>query len=183
MAVNIHVVPYGGLWAIKKEGNDRASKITDTKAEAVDIAINMAYTNQEVIVHNRQGRIVNRYWGKRRRQSSSSSSKDSGCFITTACVQYYGLEDECYQLTTLRRFRDSFMIGTAENRKLINQYYQKAPQIVEQLNNHPQKTVLYKTIFNQINKACLFIEQNDFKSAKQTYINAVKHLRSSLKND
>ena len=55
----IHVVPYGDSWAIKREGADRASKITDTKNEAIEVAREMAWrSNAEVIVHDKKGKIT-----------------------------------------------------------------------------------------------------------------------------
>lgn len=31
------------------------------------------------------------------------STTSTGCFLTSACVSYMGLEDDCHELTTLRR--------------------------------------------------------------------------------
>lgn len=55
---NQHVVPRGSGWAVKGEGNSRATAITSTKQEAIDKARNIA-RNQgaELIIHNRNGKI------------------------------------------------------------------------------------------------------------------------------
>ncbi|MDD6128024.1 MAG: DUF2188 domain-containing protein [Veillonellaceae bacterium] len=55
---NQHVVPRGSGWAVKGEGNSRATAITSTKQEAIDKARNIA-RNQgaELVIHNRNGRI------------------------------------------------------------------------------------------------------------------------------
>lgn len=55
---NIHVVPHDDGWAIKKEGNQRASSICDTKKEAQKIATEFAKSEKsELIVHNKDGKI------------------------------------------------------------------------------------------------------------------------------
>lgn len=54
-----HVVPNSnGGWDVKKGGAERASKHTDTKAEAVDIAREIS-RNQgtELTIHGKDGRI------------------------------------------------------------------------------------------------------------------------------
>ena len=58
---NQHVVPHGNGWAVKGEGNSRATKVTSTKKEATSIARDIS-RNQgtELIVHNRDGRISSR---------------------------------------------------------------------------------------------------------------------------
>jgi hypothetical protein len=55
---NQHVVPNGNDWAVKGEGNDRATKVVDTQAEAIKIARQIAINQQsEVVIHRPDGRI------------------------------------------------------------------------------------------------------------------------------
>ncbi len=55
---NQHVVPLGNAWAVKKEGSERFTVITDTKKEAVDVAREIARNNHsELVIHGRDGRI------------------------------------------------------------------------------------------------------------------------------
>lgn len=55
---DIHVVPRPGGWAVKKEGAQRASIVTDTKAAALKIARDQAKrTGVEVVDHRKDGRI------------------------------------------------------------------------------------------------------------------------------
>ena len=163
-------MPYGDGWAVKREGADRASKITDTKAEAIEAAQNIAYRNDdEIIVHNRQGHITQgRKYGKK--------SDDNNCFITSACIQHYNLADDCYQLSTLRNFRNTYLRSSADGNKLIRQYYSIAPKIVKLLNQHPDKNKIYQWIFRQINYACSFIERGKYNKAKNLYVTTVAHL-------
>lgn len=55
---NQHVVPSGKDWAVKGAGNDRATKIVPTQAEAIDIAKGIAINNKsEVVIHRHNGTI------------------------------------------------------------------------------------------------------------------------------
>lgn len=55
---NQHVVPHEGGWAVKGEGNSRATVITNTKQEAIDRAREIAQNQgTELVIHNRNGQI------------------------------------------------------------------------------------------------------------------------------
>ncbi len=55
---NVHVVPQGDNWAVKREGCIRPSKVTDTQSEAINRAREIAKNNQsEMVVHGRNGKI------------------------------------------------------------------------------------------------------------------------------
>jgi uncharacterized protein YdaT len=58
MAKNQHVVPNKGQWAVKGEGNSRATKITSTQDKAIEVAKGIAKNNNsELIIHRPNGRI------------------------------------------------------------------------------------------------------------------------------
>lgn len=73
-----------------------------------------------------------------------------GCFLTSACVFARGLEDDCYELTTLRHFRDNFMRTHAEGNELIQYYYKHAPKIVEQIEERANKKAIYDYIYTSL---------------------------------
>ncbi len=62
-----HIVPHEDGWAIKPAGGSKATKVTDTKQEAIDIGRGIA-KNQgtELIIHGKDGKI----------QSKDSHGKD-----------------------------------------------------------------------------------------------------------
>src|SRR3954466_6888992 len=61
MGKNQHVVPHKGGWAVRGEGNSRASSIPATQAEAIQAATELAVNQQsEVLIHGRDGRIRGR---------------------------------------------------------------------------------------------------------------------------
>jgi uncharacterized protein YdaT len=55
---DIHVVPHTDGWAVKKEGNERASSVHRTQAEALEQAREQGRRDQvEVVTHGRDGQI------------------------------------------------------------------------------------------------------------------------------
>lgn len=55
---NQHVVPLGNGWAVKKEGSDKFTVITETQRDAITIAREIARNNRsELVIHGRDGRI------------------------------------------------------------------------------------------------------------------------------
>lgn len=56
-----------------------------------------------------------------------------GCFLTTACCTVIGLPDDCFELVTLRRFRDTYLAKLPGGRDEIARYYAEAPAIAQRL--------------------------------------------------
>ena len=55
---DIHVVPQGNQWAVKKEGAERASSLHDTQNDAIQQARETAIREQtEVVIHRPNGQI------------------------------------------------------------------------------------------------------------------------------
>ena len=128
----VHVVPRPYGWAVKSEGATRAYRTFDTKDEALREALSHARrTRTEVVIHGKDNRI---------QKIITPREIDQGgdCFLTTACVEYYNYSDNCYQLKTLRKFRDCYLTETKSGLKLINHYNHVAPQIVSLLKKDKQ---------------------------------------------
>lgn len=61
MFKNQHVVPHGKDWAVKGEGNQRASSVHQTQREAIEAGRQTAVRQQsELFIHGRDGRIRER---------------------------------------------------------------------------------------------------------------------------
>src|SRR3990170_3339642 len=56
-----------------------------------------------------------------------------GCFITTACCKVLGLDDDCFELRTLRRYRDEVLAKRPGGAADIAAYYELAPLILARL--------------------------------------------------
>lgn len=58
MGKNQHVVPKGKEWAVKGEGNSKATKVTPTQSKAIDAAKKIAKKEKsEVVIHDKKGKI------------------------------------------------------------------------------------------------------------------------------
>ena len=58
MGKNQHVVPHNDKWAVRGEGNDKVTKITNTQTEAIKAAREIAIKQQsEVVIHRPNGQI------------------------------------------------------------------------------------------------------------------------------
>jgi hypothetical protein len=58
MGKNQHVVPHPEGWAVKGEGNSKATKITGTQQQAIDYGRQVATNqNSELLIHGKDGKI------------------------------------------------------------------------------------------------------------------------------
>ena len=58
MGKNQHVVPHSDKWAVKGEGNVKATNVTSTQKDAIAIATAIAKNNNsELVIHRPDGRI------------------------------------------------------------------------------------------------------------------------------
>jgi hypothetical protein len=55
------------------------------------------------------------------------------CFLTSACCDVLGLGDDCFELRTLRRYRDDVLANMPEGSAAIAAYYRIAPAVVARL--------------------------------------------------
>lgn len=65
------------------------------------------------------------------------------CFLTTACCQTIGLPDDCFELETLRRFRDQVLINLPGGREEIETYYKIAPALINEVNARPNAQAVW----------------------------------------
>ena len=164
---SISVVKRGDVWVAIKDGSTRASVVRNTQKEAYLAAKNIAL-NQDL--------TITVYPKGKKRVIHPKSTDDDDCFITTACIKYYGLNDECEELKTLRFFRDEYMNSTSDNIELVKIYYRIAPNLVKLLNKERNKEEIYKEIYSQIVLSCEAIKRNQFEKAKTIYVDVIKKL-------
>lgn len=100
-----------------------------------------------------------------------------GCYITTAVCEEFGKPDDCYELTTLRRFRDEWLINQPGGKALVELYYATAPGIVQFINELPGRSLIYRVLKSEFIDKCLsFIEQKRFEECKMCYIDMVNSM-------
>jgi hypothetical protein len=79
-------------------------------------------------------------WAVEKKEELAKSLEDDkctppakGCFLTTACCQVLGLPDNCFELRTLRRYRDEALAAMPGGNAAIAAYYLMAPAIMDRL--------------------------------------------------
>lgn len=74
-------------------------------------------------------------------------SLDAGCFVTTACCTYFGKNDDCWELSTLREFRDQWLMKQSDGNSWVELYYQTAPRIVAGIDGREDAPQIYKHLY------------------------------------
>ncbi|MBE6637318.1 MAG: hypothetical protein E7618_05890 [Ruminococcaceae bacterium] len=102
-------------------------------------------------------------------ESDSDSSSSGGCYLTSACVEYFGKADDCEELTVLRAFRDGYLALTEEGRGLIREYYEKAPRIVAAIRCSDNSNRYYEAIYRTVCDCVTAIREKRYEQATETY--------------
>jgi hypothetical protein len=104
-----------------------------------------------------------------------------GCFLTTAAVEHQGLPDDCEELETLRKFRDHFMLQSAELRQEVYWYYKHAPAIVEKLKAMENSPEIYNEMWNTyILPAVHAVKSYKYETAYSIYKELVHYVQKEV---
>ena len=109
---------------------------------------------------------------------SDTRPGSGGCYLTSACMKYFQekFDDNCYELTVLRWFRDNFV-----SKEDIEHYYEVAPIIVENINKEEKANIIYDYIYDNIVDYCVEqIEQGIYDKAYSRYRNSVLTLEEQF---
>jgi hypothetical protein len=99
------------------------------------------------------------------------------CYITTAVCESRHKPDNCYELTTMRKFRDTYMQQTKERQGRVEEYYSTAPAIVAMINMQPGCEEKYYSIWEKYLLPCIIdIEKKHLKQCEKRYIKMVRNL-------
>lgn len=126
-----------------------------------------------------KGTIVEKEPGKEK------TTTDTQCYLTSACMSHYlmNFDDNCYELTLLRWFRDNFV-----SKEDIKHYYKTAPMIVEAIEQEEHKDIIYNYIYDNVVDACVeAIENGNYDFAYNRYKESIlnleqTYLKSNLEN-
>ena len=109
-----------------------------------------------------------------------NSSGGKPCFITTACVEAAGLPDNCTELETMRYLRDEYLAKSDEGKRLIQEYYEIAPSIVEKIRREENSDEIFSAIFNSIREIVSLIKTGDLESATAHYKEMVLRVKQKF---
>jgi hypothetical protein len=90
------------------------------------------------------------------------------CYITTAVCEYQGKKDDCYELQTLRGWRDEYV--KKNHPTAILDYYKTAPKIVETIKKRIDAEEIFNRFFNKyIVNVVAAVEAGEPKAAYEIY--------------
>jgi hypothetical protein len=111
--------------------------------------------------------------------SSYSGGSGSPCFITTAICERLGKPDDCFELTTLRHYRDTWLINSDGGEELIKEYYRIAPLIVSKIKTSDKFEELCQYLLeNYINPCLYLISISKYEECRDKYIEMVNYAKS-----
>lgn len=99
------------------------------------------------------------------------------CYISTAVYRSLDKPDDCYELTTLRNYRDSYLMSSEEGREIVKEYYNIAPTIVKRIDKKTDADDIYRGIWEQCLSPCIhLIEENKNEECRVLYSTMVRKL-------
>lgn len=100
------------------------------------------------------------------------------CYITTAVCQYQNKPDDCYELTTLRAFRDNYLMQSETGQQLVKEYYNVAPALVMFIDMQKDADMIYQYIYEQYLCPCIqYIEDGKNEECCNLYQQMVRDLQ------
>ena len=103
----------------------------------------------------------------------SGDGGDGDCFLTTAVAERRGEPDDGPALTSLRAFRDGYMMRTPERRALVAEYYEIAPKLVAAI---PPDHAEWERIAGAVDAAVHAIDAGAGDEAFAVYVELVRRL-------
>ena len=123
-------------------------------------------------------------WSIWRKQSNDNHlSGSDGCYLTTACVVANHLPDDCDELQTLRRYRDTYLKNKRNGNADIMEYYSIAPKIVSSINAADNSTAIWSAVYAELILPCVqMIKTGNYEEAYALYKNYTYRLRAQYCN-
>lgn len=100
------------------------------------------------------------------------------CYITTAVCQHQDKADDCYELTTLRNYRDSYLMQSEAGREIVEEYYNIAPGLVMMIDMQKDADHIYQNIYEEYITPCIqYIENEHKEECCKLYMQMVNNLK------
>lgn len=100
------------------------------------------------------------------------------CYITTAVCESQGKADDCYELETLRTYRDEYLLSSEEGKAVVEEYYNIAPTIVNRIRRAENSSEIYEEIYKAYLSPCIkLIESGENEACKERYMDMVMELK------
>jgi len=107
--------------------------------------------------------------------------KPFGCYITSAVCEAMNHDDNCYELSAFRQFRDTWLLAQPDGQELVDEYYRTAPKIVDAINAREDGEQIYCQIWEHFLLPCLEeIEDGQYEACKKRYVDMVRRLEEEF---
>jgi hypothetical protein len=113
-------------------------------------------------------------------RGEESGAKKSKCYLTSACVEYRGLPDDCHELMVLRAFRDGYLMAQPGGPGIVETYYGMAPALVDAIEASGLARLVYGRIYGVVLGCVESIEQGRPGEALRDYAALVRTLQSAF---
>lgn len=101
------------------------------------------------------------------------------CYVTTVCVKHMGLNDDCFELETLRNLR-TWLQERKGGPELIQTYNNTAPKLVQRVIKHPSSDKLLTTSFYRIQDTVQLVLKGKNEDAVKNYVKLVHRLENEI---
>ena len=95
--------------------------------------------------------------------------------------EYFGKPDDCYELTTLRHYRDNWLRKQPGGEALVRTYYDSAPLLVAKLKQSPHYADYCEKLMEQYIRPCIaLIQAHEYERCKTLYVAMVEYLKAAF---
>ncbi len=101
--------------------------------------------------------------------AEGKTESQSGCYLTTACIEAMHYPDNCFELEVLRGFRDKILMPDPLGKRAVREYYRIAPEIVQSISEQNNAKEIWQGIYRDIRYAVSLILSGDFEGAFKHY--------------
>jgi hypothetical protein len=107
----------------------------------------------------------------------SFTATKSGCYLTSATVQFKGLLDDGVELTAMRQLRDYYK-GDVYYDNLIAEYYESSVAIIQGIESSLDPSLDYEFIYQSVLKVKDYVDQSMWVEGWNEYYNAYLTLKN-----
>ncbi|HIX59481.1 MAG TPA: hypothetical protein IAA45_07195 [Candidatus Blautia gallistercoris] len=120
---------------------------------------------------NSGGTWIDKGWSNSGGNWADGGGGGGGCFITTACVEFQGLRDDCAEMQTLRKYRDVLVKEDETFRSKVLEYYRKAPLIIQEIEKSGHASAVYQQLYHNMIQPCVaYLDAGHTEEAKELYL-------------
>ncbi len=174
-------ITYGEKEYFDSKGFDLPKKCSDCRNGRTPVHSASSYRTSRTYSSSTTSRTTSSHTSSNSTRTSNQPKKSSLCFITTAVCKYFNKPDDCYELTTLRNFRDNWLVLQPGGKELVEEYYKTAPIIVAAIDSSAEKDTIYMHIWNDYIKPCIkLIELGVNDTCKILYVDMFNELKDKF---